>query len=58
VFLGSVEVKVRINGEFGARKAAAVDETSVNGTIGDDEVLRASERGKHAEVGLVAGWKE
>ncbi len=58
VFLGGVELKVGIDGQFGARKAAAIDETGVNGTIGDDEILRAGQCGEHAEVGLVAGWKE
>jgi hypothetical protein len=58
VFLGDIEIKVRIDRELGAGKATSVNNTGVNGPIDDDEIRRAGKRGDDAEIGVVAAWKE
>ena len=53
-----VEVGVRIDDDASAREAAAVDDAGVVQRVGEDDVVRADERGDDADVGVIAGVEE
>ena len=51
-------VAVGVDGDPGARQAAAIDQAGVVEGVRDDEVVAAGQRGQDAEVGLVAGRED
>ena len=55
---GCWSVEVRIEGEFGMGESTGIDDARMNGTVGDDEILRPGQGRDDAKVGLIARWKE